>query len=282
MRSTAPAPSAASPTSSRCPPSAAGTIPDADRGADRRVLPRPQGPLPGARAAQLHRWRCCGSTTSPPASTVSDDQLKAAFAQRQDRVPYARAAPGAADAAARRGDRQGGRGAARAGQEFRHRRQGCRRDDRSGRARSRLGRDGGPAARARRPRLRLEAGRAPPPPIKTRSAGTSCASPRSSRAEEQSFDQVKDKLKQEIARDQAGDRMADVANSIDDAIAGGASFADVAKKFSPQDRVRHRSRCRRQGRGGQAGRSRPRRRDDPQDRLRHRQRPDQHARRDGR
>jgi peptidyl-prolyl cis-trans isomerase D len=51
-------------------------------------------------------------------------------------------------------------------------------------------------------------------------------------AEEQSFDQVKDKLKQEIARDQAANRMADVANSIDDTIAGGASFADVAKKFT--------------------------------------------------
>ncbi len=49
---------------------------------------------------------------------------------------------------------------------------------------------------------------------------------------EQTFDQVKDKLKQEIARDQAANRMADVANSVDDTIAGGASFADVATKFS--------------------------------------------------
>ena len=51
-------------------------------------------------------------------------------------------------------------------------------------------------------------------------------------AEEQSYDQVKDKLKLEVARDRAADHMADVANSMDDAIAGGASFADTAKKFS--------------------------------------------------
>jgi peptidyl-prolyl cis-trans isomerase D len=50
-------------------------------------------------------------------------------------------------------------------------------------------------------------------------------------AEEQSYDQVKDKLKQEVARDRASDRMADVANSMDDAVAGGASFADLEKKF---------------------------------------------------
>jgi peptidyl-prolyl cis-trans isomerase D len=51
-------------------------------------------------------------------------------------------------------------------------------------------------------------------------------------AEDQPFDQVKDKLKLEVARDRASDHMADVANSMDDAIAGGAGFADLAKKFS--------------------------------------------------
>jgi peptidyl-prolyl cis-trans isomerase D len=48
---------------------------------------------------------------------------------------------------------------------------------------------------------------------------------------EQTFDQVKDKLKQELARDQAANHIADVANTIDDALAGGASFADTVKKF---------------------------------------------------
>ena len=35
---------------------------------------------------------------------------------------------------------------------------------------------------------------------------------------------MKDKLKTEVARDQAGDRIANIANSIDDALAGGAAF----------------------------------------------------------
>ena len=47
----------------------------------------------------------------------------------------------------------------------------------------------------------------------------------------QTFDQAKDKLTTEVARDRAGDRIADVANQIDDALAGGAVFADVVKKF---------------------------------------------------
>ncbi len=42
---------------------------------------------------------------------------------------------------------------------------------------------------------------------------------------------AKDKLKLELARDQASDRIADVANSVDDALAGGASLDDVAQKF---------------------------------------------------
>lgn len=50
--------------------------------------------------------------------------------------------------------------------------------------------------------------------------------------EDQTFDQVKDRLKTEVARDAASDHMADIANSMDDAIAGGASFADVVKKFA--------------------------------------------------
>jgi peptidyl-prolyl cis-trans isomerase D len=48
----------------------------------------------------------------------------------------------------------------------------------------------------------------------------------------QTFDQVKDKLKTEIANERAGDRTADIANQIDDAIAGGGTFDDVAKKFA--------------------------------------------------
>jgi len=47
----------------------------------------------------------------------------------------------------------------------------------------------------------------------------------------QSFDQVKDKLRQEVARDMAGDRIAKLANRIDDALAGGGAFAAVAKQF---------------------------------------------------
>ncbi|HUB97141.1 MAG TPA: SurA N-terminal domain-containing protein [Stellaceae bacterium] len=48
----------------------------------------------------------------------------------------------------------------------------------------------------------------------------------------QSFDQVKDKLKDEVQKDHASDKLADIANNIDDALAGGASFDDVAKKYA--------------------------------------------------
>lgn len=47
----------------------------------------------------------------------------------------------------------------------------------------------------------------------------------------QSFDQVKTKLRQEVARDMAGDQIAQLANHIDDALAGGGAFATVAKQF---------------------------------------------------
>ncbi len=50
--------------------------------------------------------------------------------------------------------------------------------------------------------------------------------------ETRTLDQVKDQLKLEVARDQASDRMADIANSVDDALAGGASFDEVAQKFA--------------------------------------------------
>ena len=73
----------------------------------------------------------------------------------------------------------------------------------------------------------------------------------------QPLDAVKDKLKTEVARDMAGDQIAKVANGIDDAIAGGASFADVVQNFNlkvakvenvdrqrPRSRRARRSRCR--------------------------------------
>ncbi len=47
----------------------------------------------------------------------------------------------------------------------------------------------------------------------------------------QPFATVKDRLAQEVARDQAGDIIAKSANDIDDALAGGTPFADVVKKF---------------------------------------------------
>jgi peptidyl-prolyl cis-trans isomerase D len=47
----------------------------------------------------------------------------------------------------------------------------------------------------------------------------------------QPLDAVKDKLTADIQRDMAGDEIAKVANQIDDALAGGASFADVAQRF---------------------------------------------------
>lgn len=48
----------------------------------------------------------------------------------------------------------------------------------------------------------------------------------------QPLDAVKDKLKAEVARDMAGDQIAKAANGIEDAIAGGASFADVVQRFN--------------------------------------------------
>jgi len=48
---------------------------------------------------------------------------------------------------------------------------------------------------------------------------------------EQSFDTVKDRLAQEVARDEAGDQIAKTANDIDDALAAGTPFATVAQKF---------------------------------------------------
>ncbi|MGH7014703.1 MAG: peptidyl-prolyl cis-trans isomerase [Stellaceae bacterium] len=47
----------------------------------------------------------------------------------------------------------------------------------------------------------------------------------------QSFDQVKDKLRQDVARDMAGDQIAQLANHIDDALAGGGAFDAVTKQF---------------------------------------------------
>lgn len=47
----------------------------------------------------------------------------------------------------------------------------------------------------------------------------------------QPFDAVKDRLALEVARDQAGDQIAKTANDIDDALAAGMSFTDVAQKF---------------------------------------------------
>jgi peptidyl-prolyl cis-trans isomerase D len=50
-------------------------------------------------------------------------------------------------------------------------------------------------------------------------------------ATEQSFDQAKEKLKTEVARDRASDRIADLANQIDDTLAGGAALDTIAQKF---------------------------------------------------
>lgn len=47
----------------------------------------------------------------------------------------------------------------------------------------------------------------------------------------QSLDAVKDQLTKEIQQDEAGDAIANTANNIDDALAGGASFAAVVQKF---------------------------------------------------
>jgi peptidyl-prolyl cis-trans isomerase D len=48
----------------------------------------------------------------------------------------------------------------------------------------------------------------------------------------QPLDAVKDKLKTEVAREMAGDQVAKTTGQIDDALAGGASFADVAQRFN--------------------------------------------------
>jgi peptidyl-prolyl cis-trans isomerase D len=53
----------------------------------------------------------------------------------------------------------------------------------------------------------------------------------------QSFDAVKDRLAQEVARDQAGDQIAKTANDIDDALAAGTPFATVAQKFGLKTRT---------------------------------------------
>ncbi len=45
------------------------------------------------------------------------------------------------------------------------------------------------------------------------------------------FDAVKDKLATEVARDVAGDQIAKIANQIEDALAGGDTFAQVAQRF---------------------------------------------------
>ena len=47
----------------------------------------------------------------------------------------------------------------------------------------------------------------------------------------QSFAQVKSQLRDEIARDMAGDSMAKTANQIDDDLAGGASLDEVVRKY---------------------------------------------------
>jgi peptidyl-prolyl cis-trans isomerase D len=50
-------------------------------------------------------------------------------------------------------------------------------------------------------------------------------------AQTQSLDAVKDQLTKEIQRDAAGDAIANTANNVDDALAGGATFASVVQKF---------------------------------------------------
>jgi peptidyl-prolyl cis-trans isomerase D len=47
----------------------------------------------------------------------------------------------------------------------------------------------------------------------------------------QPFEEVKDKLAKEVARDMAGDQIAKLANQIDDALAGGAALDEVAQRF---------------------------------------------------
>ena len=47
----------------------------------------------------------------------------------------------------------------------------------------------------------------------------------------QPFDSVKDKLKKDIARDMAADRIEKLRGQVEDALAGGASFAEVTQRF---------------------------------------------------
>lgn len=53
----------------------------------------------------------------------------------------------------------------------------------------------------------------------------------------QSFDEVKAKLRDEAASAQAADQIGKTANSIDDAIAGGASFDDIVQKFGLKTQI---------------------------------------------
>lgn len=46
-----------------------------------------------------------------------------------------------------------------------------------------------------------------------------------------SFDQAKDQLEKQLIAEQAADRLDHIANEADDALAGGAALADVAKKY---------------------------------------------------
>lgn len=45
------------------------------------------------------------------------------------------------------------------------------------------------------------------------------------------FDKVKDKLAKEVARDQAGDQLAKIYDKLEDAVAGGANFTELAQRF---------------------------------------------------
>jgi peptidyl-prolyl cis-trans isomerase D len=49
--------------------------------------------------------------------------------------------------------------------------------------------------------------------------------------ETQPFEAVKEKLAKEVARDMAGDQIAKLANQVDDAVAGGTPFAEIAQRF---------------------------------------------------
>lgn len=49
--------------------------------------------------------------------------------------------------------------------------------------------------------------------------------------ETQPFEAAKEKLAKEVARDMAGDQIAKLANQVDDAVAGGTPFAEIAQRF---------------------------------------------------